>query len=613
MTTTDEAPVGGRHERRDIRQRLRPMALVLTTSFRADPVRAVGSFVATLTSELWGLVFALAFRTITDRAVAGQVAGTTRAGVALGVATIIVCGLAWVGVKLRFTLEDKTLLAFDVRISEALGRAVTIEHHERPDLLDEVELLRTSRGMLSQATSSMVYTVGIVFQLVSTGLLLGQISPWLLLLPFSALPSLWAAQRQQVLTIAHQERTAEPGRAADHLFNVVTSGPAAGELRLFGIGPELERRFASLWAGMVADRDKTHRQRLALGVVGYGSFGLGFTLALALVADRVARGQASVGDLVLALTLAAEVNARVTTSIGLISWTQQCLKTVSRYLRILDHAEATAPAADAVLVAAPDRFEDGIRLERVSFRYPGTDRLVLEDVDLHIPAGTTVAIVGDNGAGKSTLVKLLCRFYEPTTGRILVDGTPLDDIDPSQWRERTSAGFQDFAKLELLARETVGVGSLAHIDAEPAVLGALSRASATDVLEALPSQLNSQLGRTFEGGVELSGGQWQKLALGRAMMREAPLLLVLDEPTAALDPQTEHALFERYAGAARATAMASGGITVLVSHRFSTVRMADLIVVVGSRGILEIGDHAALVAAGGTYAYLYDLQAKAYR
>jgi ATP-binding cassette subfamily B protein len=600
-------------EKRSVRERLRPLGLVLTTSVRADPVRALGSCAATLCSELWGLVFAIAFRAITDRAVARDVMGTTRAGVALGLGTIVMVGLAWTGIKLRFTLEDKVLLAFDVRISEALGRAVTVEHHERPDLLDEVELLRASRGMLSQATSSTVYTAGIVVHLVSTGLLLGQISPWLLLLPISALPSLWAAQREQQLVIDHQERTAEPARAADHLFTVATSGAAAGELRLFGVGPELRRRFDATWADMVADRDRTHRRRLLLGTLGYASFGLGFTLALALVAGRAADGQATIGDLVLALTLAAEVNARVTASVGLVTWMQQCLKTVRRYLRILDHAVGTIPAAATIQADVPDRLEDGIRLEAVSFRYPGTERMVLEDVDLHIPAGTTVAIVGDNGAGKSTLVKLLCRFYEPTSGRVLVDGMPLSSIDPEQWRERLSAGFQDFAKLELLARETVGVGSLPDIHAEPAIVAALDRASATDVLDALPAHLGSQLGRTFEGGVELSGGQWQKLALGRAMMRQAPLVLVLDEPTAALDPQTEHALFERYAGAARATAMAAGGITILVSHRFSTVRMADLIVVVGDHGVLEVGDHATLVAAGGTYADLYDLQARAYR
>jgi ATP-binding cassette subfamily B protein len=194
-----------------------------------------------------------------------------------------------------------------------------------------------------------------------------------------------------------------------------------------------------------------------------------------------------------------------------------------------------------------------------------------------------------------------------------VDGVDLRALPVDEWRSRMSAGFQDFARLELLARETVGVGSLPAIDDAGVVGAALDRAAAADVVQAMAQGLETQVGRSFEGGTELSGGQWQKLALGRAMMRERPLLLVLDEPTAALDADTEHALFERYAGAARAVAAESGGITVLVSHRFSTVRMADMIVVVGGGTVTEVGTHAELMAAAGVYAELYELQARAYR
>jgi ATP-binding cassette, subfamily B, bacterial len=233
-------------------------------------------------------------------------------------------------------------------------------------------------------------------------------------------------------------------------------------------------------------------------------------------------------------------------------------------------------------------------------------------VSLRIPAGAVVAIVGDNGAGKSTLVKLLARFYEPTSGRIRVDGVLLSDIAPADWRAAVSAGFQDFAKFELLAREAVGVGWLADIDDSPAVVAALSRAGGDELPTAWPAGLETQLGATFDG-VEASGGQWQKIALGRAMMRTAPLLLLLDEPTSALDAETEHALFERYAAATGRAAASVGGVTVLVSHRFSTVRMADLIVVVDGGRIVESGSHQELMARGGLYAELYDLQASSYR
>jgi ATP-binding cassette subfamily B protein len=265
--------------------------------------------------------------------------------------------------------------------------------------------------------------------------------------------------------------------------------------------------------------------------------------------------------------------------------------------------------------AVPDRLDDGIRFENVSFRYPGTTADVLTGVDLFFPAGSTVAVVGENGAGKTTIVKLLCRFYEPTGGRITVDGEDLRRVPIGEWRARLSGAFQDHARLEFLARETVGVGHLPVVDDDDAVHAAIDRAGAAAVLRSLPTGLATQLGTRFEDGVELSGGQWQQLALGRGMMRTpaAPLLLVLDEPTAALDPGTEHRLFERYAAAARSASAHSGAITVLVSHRFSTVRMADLIVVVAGGRALEAGSHDDLMAADGLYAELYGLQARAYR
>jgi ATP-binding cassette subfamily B protein len=221
-----------------------------------------------------------------------------------------------------------------------------------------------------------------------------------------------------------------------------------------------------------------------------------------------------------------------------------------------------------------------------------------------------VAIVGENGAGKTTLVKLLARMYEPTAGRILVDGAPLARISAASWRGRLAGAFQDFFRFELPARLTVGLGDLPRADHDPAVRAAVARAGADDVVAGLRQGLDTQLGPTWPGGVDVSFGQWQKLALARGFMRDQPLVLVLDEPTAALDSETEHALFQRYAAAARGSA---GRLTILVSHRFSTVRMADLIVVLDGARVLEVGTHEALMARGGQYAELYAIQAKAYR
>ncbi|MEJ2132731.1 MAG: ABC transporter ATP-binding protein, partial [Gammaproteobacteria bacterium] len=253
----------------------------------------------------------------------------------------------------------------------------------------------------------------------------------------------------------------------------------------------------------------------------------------------------------------------------------------------------------------------------VSFAYPGTDRAVLEDVNLQLDAGAVVAIVGENGAGKTTLVKLLCQLYQPTHGRILVDGEDLRRMRADEWRQRLAGAFQDFFRFEFQARHSVGVGDVPRLDDEPAVVAAVDRAGAQDVVEQLIAGLETQLGRTWPSGVEVSHGQWQKLALARGFMRDGPLLLVLDEPTAALDAETEHALFERYARAARGPGGTAGStpygrITILVSHRFSTVRMADLIVVLDGAKVVEVGDHDSLIAKGGQYSELYGIQAAAY-
>jgi ATP-binding cassette subfamily B protein len=255
---------------------------------------------------------------------------------------------------------------------------------------------------------------------------------------------------------------------------------------------------------------------------------------------------------------------------------------------------------------------DGIRFDHVSFAYPGTSRLVLDDISLVLPAGAVVAIVGENGAGKTTLVKLLSKLYEPSSGAILVDETPLARLPAAEWRTRLAGAFQDFFRFEFRARQTVGLGDVPRLDDEPAVVTAVARAGASDVISHLASGLDTQLGPTWPGGVDVSFGQWQKLALARGFMRDLPLLLILDEPTAALDAETEHALFERYAAAARGSD-ASGRITILVSHRFSTVRMADLIVVLDGARLVEVGTHDALLAKKGQYSELFHIQAAAYR
>jgi ATP-binding cassette subfamily B protein len=276
-----------------------------------------------------------------------------------------------------------------------------------------------------------------------------------------------------------------------------------------------------------------------------------------------------------------------------------------------DYAASIAAAGD---LEVPSVLHQGVRFDHVFFTYPGTSRVVLEDVSLLLPAGAVVAVVGENGAGKTTLVKLLAKMYEPSSGSILVDDVPLARLPAGEWRARLAGAFQDFFRFEFRAGHTVGLGDVPRMDDRPSVAAAIDRAGAGEVIERLKSGLDTQLGPTWPEGVDLSFGQWQKLALARGFMRDQPLLLILDEPTAALDAETEHALFERYAAAARGTGTStSGRVTILVSHRFSTVRMADLIVVLDGARLVEVGTHDELMAKSGQYAELYSIQAAAYR
>ncbi|MEY2397506.1 MAG: ATP-binding cassette, subfamily bacterial [Actinomycetota bacterium] len=599
-------------DKRGLSMYARAFWVLLVASFQADRLRASLNLALSIVEPIASVLSALWLRNLVNAVVAHDQSRATTAVVILGLCAVASVSAGLGSFNMNMVLREKVGELMDRRVMALTMAVPGLEHHERADYLDEIEILRTQRDQLSSSVQAVVLNIGMITRMVGTVGLLAALHPALVMLPLFGVPSLLAAasaerRRQKVL-----EECAEPMRVTRHLLETATTAAPAKELRLFGLGGELTVRHRSLWREM--DKRQDHMARVAgtLSALGWAVFGVGFAGALALVAHRAIAGEAGPGDVVLAITLASQVNGQVAGVVEMATWLISGLRTVGRYLWLVDYS-AAATAAIVDEAPAPDHLTTGIDFENVTFRYPATDVEVLRDVSLHIPAGATVAIVGDNGAGKSTLVKLLCRFYDPTDGTIRVDGVDLRRIDPAQWRERLSAGFQDFAKFELVARETVGVGALWSIDDEDAVRAALARASADGVVDTLPNGFDTQLGKSFGGGAELSGGQWQKLALGRAMMRPAPVLLVLDEPTAALDAQTEHALFERYVGAARRSAAATGAITVLVSHRFSTVRMADTIVVIDGARVAEFGTHDELLAARGLYAELYELQARAYR
>jgi ABC-type multidrug transport system fused ATPase/permease subunit len=591
---------------------LRALGLLARMSFRADPRTATLVSVCAAVDYATGALVALALKGAADAA-AGRDLGGALAAAAGMVATLTAARVAnlW-GFAAQLRLGQQTGLRMQTHLAHLTAEVPTIEHFERPDYLRELELLRADGDVMTGALSAAVTQIGAVVQLGVTTALLAAVHPLLALLPLFGLPSLMTSARAQRIRVGMREAIQEQRRREWHCIELACTAAPGKELRVFGLGDELLDRHRR--ARAEADRIEDGGSRRAALVAASGSlvFAVGLVAATAFVADRAAQGLATVGQVVLTLTLAAQVNGQVAGLAGRVSWALDRLKTASRYLWLTEYAAAASRPGGAP-APPPDRLSRGITLEHVAFVYPGTDAVVLDGVSAHLPAGATVALVGENGAGKTSLVKLLCRFYEPTQGRILVDGVDLRRLPAEAWRARTAAAFQDFVRFELLARETVGIGDLPRVEDAVAVGAALEQARAADVVSTLPLGLETPLGRSFDGGAELSIGQWQKLALGRAMMRRTPLLLVLDEPTAALDAPTEHALFERYAAAARRAAAATGGITLLVSHRFSTVRMADVIVVLDGGRVRETGSHEELVAAGGLYAELYELQARAYR
>jgi ATP-binding cassette subfamily B protein len=537
---------------------------------------------------------------------AGLVLGTA---IALGVSAAATWFLRTVSTRMQRRFRDKVTIALESHVAKLQASIATIAHQERPEYLDRLSMLRNQVFVLDHMYMAVFSMLGWILRLSVTLALLASIHPALLLLAGFAVPTVWTSSWRPEVERSAQERGAQAIRLARHLFNMATTAAPGKEVRVIGIGDRLatQRRAAwERWYGLVAPARWTSAFWHA---VAWAIFGSGYVLAVVFVSSGL---HASASQLLLVLAAGARLSAYIGATVGELGFLRGFWMDGSRRLAWLeDYAAAVAASGDHPV---PSVLRKGIRVDRASFAYPGTSRVVLDNVSVELPAGAVVAIVGENGAGKTTLVKLLAKMYEPTCGSIFLDETPLARVQASEWRERLAGAFQDFFRFEFRARHTVGLGDVPRLEDEHAVAAAVERAGARDVVTRLTAGLETQLGPTWPGGVELSFGQWQKLALARGFMRDEPLLLILDEPTAALDAETEHALFERYAAAARSSDESSSGrITILVSHRFSTVRMADLILVMDGSRLVEVGTHDELMAKKGHYSELYSIQAAAYR
>jgi len=530
------------------------------------------------------------------------------AALGLGVSAAATWLLRTVSTRVQRRFRDKVTIALESHVARLQGSIATIAHQERPEYLDRLSMLRNQVFVLDHMYMSLFSTLGWMLRLGVTLALLASIHPALLLLAVFAVPTVLTSTWRPDVERSAQERGAQANRLARHLFLVATTAPPGKEVRVTGIGGRLvtERRAAwERWYGPVAAarRDSAMWHALAWAV-----FGLAYVGAVVFVTSGLGAPASAV---LLLLAAGARFSAYIGATVGEIGFLRGFWMDGSRRLAWLeDYAASVAAGGD---LPVPGALRSGIKLDRVSFAYPGTTKLALDDVSLTLPAGSVVAIVGENGAGKTTLVKLLAKMYEPSSGSILVDHTPLARFPAEQWRARLAGAFQDFFRFEFHAKHTVGLGDVPRLEDRQAVVAAVDRAGAGDVVARLASGLDTQLGPSWPCGVELSFGQWQKLALARGFMRNEPLLLILDEPTAALDAETEHALFERYTAVARGVDRNNAGrITILVSHRFSTVRMAGLIVVIDGARLVEVGTHQELMAKKGQYSELYSIQAAAY-
>jgi len=539
-------------------------------------------------------------------AIAGvESASTVLTFVGLEAAVVVCLAAAQAGIGICHSLL-RARLGHRVNVM-ILEKALQLELQQFEDSEFYDKLTRARREASHRPLSLVMRTFGLMqngISLVSFAALLMQLSPWaLVILVLAGLPAFVAETKFSGDAFRLFRWRSPETRKQLYLETVLAREDYVKEVKLFGLGPLLLARYRQIFQDLYAeDRNLTLRRGAwgyGLGLIGtaafYGAYGW---VVLAAVAREITLGQ-----MTMYLMLFKQGQSAVAASLNAIGGMYEDNLYLSNLYEYLE--QAVLPKRDGRAVGPNPG--DGIRFEDVSFTYPGAETPALRDISLHLRPGSTLALVGENGSGKTTLIKLLTGLYRPARGHILLDGMSLDEWDEASLRARIAVIFQDFARYQMLVGENIGAGDVEHFVDEPRWRAAAEKGLAASFVTMLPEGYGTQLGKWFKGGRELSGGQWQKIALSRAFMRTHADVLVLDEPTAAMDAEAEAAVFEHF------RALTRDKIAILISHRFSTVRMADHIVVLEDGRIVEQGSHAELVANGGRYERLFSLQAAGYR
>ncbi|MFJ6200062.1 ABC transporter ATP-binding protein [Micromonospora sp. NPDC092111] len=508
-----------------------------------------------------------------------------------------------------FELSELTDEQLNRDLIRLVNGSVRMDHRVDPAFADRIDLLRQDVLQMRMTVQSGLQLAAIAAQVAFTALLLATLSPALLSLSLVAIvPVLLGRWAEQVLQ-ATRERLSPTTRSIRHLRLLATNPASHKEIQIAGSAPYFVARQDRLLDAYGSAMRRAQVRHAALVAAGQVVFALVYVGSVLWVYTLARRGEASIGDVVLVVSLATQVGAQMASGLDLLGVVHRSAAGLRRFLELRRQTSEEAGPAPARLV--PDTVGDGIRLESLGFTYPGAATETLRGIDLHLPAGRSVALVGENGAGKSTLIALLLGLYAPTRGRMLVDGVDVAGVDPRRWRDRVAVLFQDFAKVELSVQDSVGIGHLPDVESREAVRTAVDRADASGIVDRVGGP-EALLGTAYGDGQDLSGGQWQRIGLARTLMRTRPMLLALDEPAAALDAEAEQRLVDAYQEVAKQVALTVGGVTLFVTHRLSTVRLADLVVVLKDGRVVEQGSHDTLVAQGGRYAELYASQARAY-